>query len=331
MNNIFDDLSDEEKKKLKKDTQPDWTSPMLATLTKEHFSKEGWIFERKFDGQRCLVFRKGKTVKLMSRNKKNISRQYPEIVESFENQAHSFIADGEIVAFEGKVSSFRKLQPRMHSKNPDKSVKVFFYVFDLLFLEGYDLSKLELRNRKSLLKEAVNYDSDILRFTPHRNAQGEKFLEEACKSGWEGLIAKDAGSKYIHSRSKSWLKFKCEKRQELIICGYTAPGGSRKNFGALIVGFYDDGKLMNAGKVGTGYDDKTLELVYEKMKPLEQDEPPFDQKKTGYKNATWLKPKLVGEFRFSEWTGDNKLRHPSFLGLREDKKAKDAKKEEPKS
>ncbi|MFW5832017.1 MAG: non-homologous end-joining DNA ligase [Prolixibacteraceae bacterium] len=331
MNKIFDNLSDEDKEKLKKSAQPDWTSPMLATLTKEHFSKEGWIFERKFDGQRCLVFQKGKTVKLMSRNKKEINRQYPEIVEAFENQKHTFIADGEIVAFDGNVTSFRKLQPRMHSKNPDRSVKVFFYVFDLLFLEGYDLSKLDLRSRKSLLKEALIYDSDILRFTPHRNTKGKEFLKEACKNGWEGLIAKDAGSNYIHSRSKSWLKFKCEKRQELIICGYTAPGGSRKYFGALIIGYYDDGKLKNAGKVGTGYDDKTLELVYGKMKPLEQDNPPFDNKKTGYKNATWLKPKLVGEFRFSEWTADNKLRHPSFLGLREDKKAKEVTKEEPKS
>ncbi len=331
MNKVFDNLSDEDKEKLKKSTPPDRTSPMLATLTKEHFSREGWIFERKFDGQRCLVFQTGKTVKLMSRNKKEISRQYPEIVEAFENQKYRFIADGEIVAFEGKVSSFRKLQPRMHSKNPDTSVKVFFYVFDLLFLEGYDLSKLELRSRKSLLKEALNYDSDILRFTPHRNTKGEEFLKEACKNGWEGLIAKDAGSTYIHSRSKSWLKFKCEKRQELVICGYTAPGGSRKHFGALIVGFYNDGKLINAGKVGTGYSDKTLELVYDKMKPLEQKNQPFDQKKTSYKNVTWLKPKLVGEFRFSEWTADNKLRHPSFMGLREDKKAKDVTKEEPES
>jgi DNA ligase D-like protein (predicted ligase) len=331
LNKIFNILDDDLKDKLRKKSQPDWTKPMLATLTKERFSKKDWIYERKLDGERCLIFRKGKKVRMMSRNQKKINGHYPEIADVFINQKYDFIVDGEIVAFDGNVTSFSMLQPRMHSSKPDMSIEVFYYVFDIIYLEGYDVSKLPLRHRKALLKEAIDFDAKNLRYTTHRNKEGEKFLQEACKKGWEGLIAKDANSIYYRNRSKKWLKFICDKGQELVICGYTAPGGSRKHFGALIVGYYQDGELKHAGKVGTGYDEKTLKLVHEKMKKLEQADPPFDKEKTKYKNATWLKPKLVGEFRFTEWTGDNKLRHPSFLGLREDKKAKDVKKEEPKS
>ncbi len=253
MNNIFNILPAESGDKLKKKDQPDWIQPMQATLTKKRFSKEDWIYERKLDGERCLVFKKGKDIHLMSRNKKKKNNQYPEIVDAFKKQKHDFIADG------------------------------------------------------------------------------EKYLSEACRKDWEGLIAKDSNSKYKHKRSRSWLKFKCENQQELVICGYTPPHGSRKHFGALITGFYENGKLKHSGKVGTGYDEETLKRVHEEMKPLEQENPPYDEEHPDYKNATWLKPELVGEFRFTEWTGDNKLRHPSFLSLRDDKKAKDVRKEVPKS
>ncbi len=164
-------------------------------------------------------------------------------------------------------------------------------------------------------------------FTPHRNNDGEAYYEEACGKHWEGLIAKDANSAYTSGRSKKWLKFKCENRQELVICGYTDPEGERKHFGALLTGFYEQGKLKYAGKVGTGYDEETLERLYEKMKDLEQDDSPFDDDDMKEKHVHWLKPKLVGQFRFTEWTGENKLRHPSFLGLRDDKKAGDVRKE----
>lgn len=330
MNELFDILTDVAKKKLKKRNQPEWTAPMLATLTKKRFSHEDWIYERKLDGERCLVFKKGKEVRLMSRNKKKKNHQYPEIVSAFEDQKYDFILDGEIVAFEGNVTSFSKLQPRMHSKKPDTGVEVFYYAFDLIYVEGFDLAKLALRHRKALLKKAVHFGHKNLRYTMHRNKAGEKYLKEACEKGWEGLIAKDANSIYRHSRSTKWLKFKCDNSQELIICGYTPPEGSRKHFGALIVGYYNNGNLKHAGKVGTGYDEDTLERLHEKMKNLEQDNHPFDETDPGYKAVTWLKPELVGEFRFTEWTSDSKLRHPSFLGLRDDKKAKDVVKEEPK-
>lgn len=300
---------------------------MLATLSKKTFSRENWIFERKLDGERCLAFKRGSKVRLMSRNKKDISAQYPEIVGVLENQKGNCILDGEIVAFDGEVTSFSKLQSRMHSEDPDKNIDVFYYVFDVLYLDGYDLSKLPLDRRKSVLKESIDFDNNILRFTPHRNTDGEEYLQEACEKGWEGLIAKDAHSVYRHSRSKKWLKFKCEKGQELVICGYTPPEGSRKHFGALIVGFYDDGELKEAGKVGSGYDQQTLKILHEKMKKIERKSSPFGDE-VNYKDATWLQPELVGEFRFTEWTEDGKLRHPSFLGLREDKKPEDVKKEE---
>ncbi|MCF8228098.1 MAG: non-homologous end-joining DNA ligase [Bacteroidales bacterium] len=331
MNTIFDILPQENRETLHKKDQPDWTVPMLATLTDKRFSKENWIYERKLDGERCLAFKKGQEVRLMSRNRKKKNHQYPEIEEGLKGQEHDFIIDGEIVAFDGNVTSFSKLQPRMHSKDPDMEVEVFYYVFDIIYLNGHDLSSLSLKNRKTLLKKVVHFRHDNIRYTPHRNKEGERFLEEACRKGWEGIIAKEGNSRYMHKRSKKWLKFKCENQQELVICGYTQPHGSRSHFGALIVGYYEKGKLKHAGKVGTGYDDNTLKNLHDKMKPLEQKKPPFDEDDPGYREATWLKPFLVGEFRFTEWTSDNKLRHPSFLGLRDDKKAKDVRKEKPRS
>lgn len=328
MDKIFDILPTESREKLREKEQPEWTDPMLATLTKKRFSKEDWIFERKLDGERCLVFKRGNDVRMMSRNRKKKNHQYPEIAEAIEKQKHDFIIDGEIVAFEGDVTSFSKLQPRMHSTNPDMDVEVFFYVFDIIYLNNHDLSNIGLKHRKAVLKEAVKFDHQNLRYTTHRNKEGGKYLKEACNKGWEGLIAKDGNSKYRHKRSKKWLKFKCENQQELVICGYTDPEGHRSYFGALVVGFYENGNLQYAGKVGTGYDDQTLKMLHKKMKPLERKSSPFDQE-VDVKNVHWLKPELVGEFQFTEWTGDNKLRHPSYLGLREDKDAKEVRKEEP--
>ncbi len=327
MDRIFDILSAEEKESIEQRKQPSWIDPMLATLTKDRFSREDWIYERKFDGERCIIYKEGSSVALMSRNKKKINSEYPEIADAFKNMERDFIVDGEIVAFEGNVTSFSLLQKRMHRKNPDLSVPVFYYTFDIIYFTGYDLTALPLRSRKSLLRDALDFESGNVRFTPHRNKDGEAFLEEACGKHWEGLIAKDAGAAYVSGRSKKWLKFKCENRQELVICGFTEPEGQRKHFGALLTGYYEQGKLHYSGKVGTGYDDETLERLYKKMHELEQDHSPYDIENIKEKHVHWLKPKLVGQFRFSEWTGDNKLRHPSFLGLRDDKKAGDVRKE----
>lgn len=312
---------------------PEWTSPMLATLTDEPFSDPGWIYERKLDGVRVLTFRNDSQVRLLSRNRKAQNDRYPELVAAMAGQAGSFIVDGEVVAFEGDVTSFSKLQRRSQLQDPEEArasdVEIFYYVFDLLHLNGYDITGVALRQRKNLLREALDYD-DPIRYTTHRNEDGEAFLKEACESGWEGLIAKDATSTYAHSRSRSWLKLKCVHQQELVIGGFTDPQGERIGFGALLVGYYEDDELRYAGKVGTGYDDETLRQLRDRLDGLERKTPPFaDADAIADGGIHWVTPKLVGEVGFTEWTEDGKLRHPRFLGLRDDKAPGDVVRERP--
>ncbi|MGM1056113.1 MAG: non-homologous end-joining DNA ligase [Bacteroidota bacterium] len=325
MNNLLKKLSEQEKGKLKKKEQPEWTSPMLAKLSHEIFSDKNWIYERKLDGERILIFKKGNKISLKSRNKKELNKTYPEIEEAIKNQElKNFIIDGEVVAFDGKFTSFSKLQTRMHLKDPkevkESKTRVFFYAFDIVYLEDYDLSKIGLTHRKAILKEAVEF-KDPLRFTPHRNENGEKYHTEACKKGWEGLIAKKADSEYLHKRSSNWLKLKCVNQQEFVIGGYTDPEGERVGFGALLIGFYENGALQYAGKVGTGYDDKTLEDLHQKLSKIEKEDPEFEANgDLPSKKVHWVKPKYVAEIGFTEWTNTNKLRHPRYLGLRRSKK-----------
>lgn len=314
-------ISEDYRKEAKKKQHPDWVAPMLATLTKKRFSDPDWIYERKLDGERCLVFRKGKHVRLMSRNKKQLNDRYPELVDAVSQQEQNFIADGEIVAFDGEVTSFSKLQQRMHSqaKKPRNQVKVFLYLFDLLYLGGYDITGLPQRERKKLLNRVIDFSDNLLVYCAHINEKGENYYHEACRKGWEGVIAKDATAAYVHARSRKWLKFKCSNRQEMVIGGFTEPGGSRKGFGALLIGYFENNRLQYAGKVGTGYTDQVLEDMRTKMDRLETRKNPFEQKDIKEKNVHWIKPQLVGEFKFTEWTDDHRLRHPSFLGLRDDK------------
>lgn len=332
MSEILDEIPKKFQQQLKKKKQPDWMSPMLAKLTHDFFSDKDWIYERKLDGERCLIFKNGNAVNIMSRNKKNLNDTYPEIVAAIKKQkTGNFIADGEMVAFKGKLTSFSELQKRMHLQKKEEiknhKTKVFFYFFDLMFLKDHDLTQLPLTERKKILDKTISF-KDPLRFTAHRNKDGEKFFKEACHKKWEGLIAKKADSKYVHSRSSHWLKFKCEHQQEFVIGGYTDPQGDRKGFGALLLGFYKEGKLQYAGKVGTGYTDKMLEDLHSEMSEIETGEPEFEENKDlPGKNVHWLKPKLVGEVAFTEWTRTNKLRHPRYLGLRRDKKAKEVVKE----
>lgn len=298
---------------------------MLATLTHEPFSNKNWIYERKLDGERCIIIKKGNAVKLLSRNKKNLNNTYPELHRAFKKQNGSFIVDGEIVAFDGKITSFQKLQERMQIKDREEAeknkVKVYYYVFDIMFAYGYDLKKIALKNRKRVLKKSITF-VDPIRFTVHKNEEGEKYYNKSCRKRWEGLIAKDTNSNYVSSRSKKWLKFKCVNQQEFVIGGYTEPEGERIGFGALLIGFYDDGKLKYAGKVGTGYDDNTLDYLHKKMKNIKTKNSPFDAKDLPTKNINWIKPKLVAEIGFTEWTQKNRLRHPRYLGLRDDKEPK---------
>jgi bifunctional non-homologous end joining protein LigD len=307
--------------------EPRWIEPMLATLTHRRFSREGWIFEPKFDGERCLAFRWDGHVHLYSRNRKQLDRTYPELLGPLRDQnAESFIVDGEVVAFEGEVTSFRRLQRRMQIRDARQAlatnVPVRYYIFDLLYLNGRDLTREALIARKRLLEKTVRF-ADPLRFTAHRETEGEAYYAEACKKGWEGLIAKRADSEYVAGRSRDWLKFKCTNQQEFVIGGYTDPRGAREEFGALLVGYYDRGGLRYAGKVGTGYTGETLRSLGKRLASLKTGASPFADTVRPRHGVHWVQPRLVAEVAFTEWTGDGKLRHPRFLGLRTDKAAEE--------
>jgi DNA ligase D-like protein (predicted ligase) len=294
---------------------------MKAVLTQERFSDPEWIFERKLDGIRCIAIRDGGAVRLLSRNDLSLNGRYPHVVSDLEGeQPHTrFAIDGEVVAFEGTRSSFQGLG---HA-----DATIFYYVFDILWLDGEDLRDRPLRERKQLLKEALDFKKHV-RLTAFRNEEGEAMFAEACAKGWEGVIAKRADSLYSDKRSKDWLKFKCEQGQELVIGGFTAPRGSREEFGALLVGHYADGELRYAGKVGTGFDRETLRHLGARMRALTRDTTPFADS-PNYRDATWIEPELVGQFGFSEWTTAGRLRHPKFLGMRDDKRAADVVREAP--
>lgn len=329
MSGILESLSDAERERVESADAPEWIDPQLATLTHEHFSDPAWIFERKLDGERCLAFRRGGKVKLMTRNRKPLNATYPELVEALEGGADA-VLDGEIVAFSGKVTSFSRLQRRMQIKDAAKArasdVAVYYYLFDMVHCDGMNLAELPLRTRKKLLRRAIDF-ADPLRYASHRNEDGEAWLEEACRRGWEGLIAKKADAPYRFDRSRDWLKFKCERGQEFVIAGYTDPEGSRIGFGALLLGYYDGDELRYAGRVGTGFDDELLESLARRLRALETDAPAFADppEKDG---LHWVKPELVGEVSFTEWTGDGKLRHPRFKGLRDDKSPREVVREE---
>lgn len=284
--------------------------PMLATLTKKHFSDSHWIFEKKFDGVRCIVVKKGKRVTLYSRNRKRLNISFPELVTPFERERGDFVVDGEIVA-----SSFSKLQERIHVKNPSKvkrAIKVSIYLFDILNDDGISTTKLSLLERKKLLKKRIKF-GDGVRYTTHRKTQGERFFKEACKKNWEGLIAKRAESRYVHRRSRDWLKFKCVKEETFVICGFTHPQGSRVGFGALLIAYPGTGKLRYAGKVGTGYDTALLKSLTTRLKRLERKTSPFQNDKIPSREVTWVQPRIKCKIGFTERTSSGLLRHPRFL------------------
>jgi bifunctional non-homologous end joining protein LigD len=322
---------------------PKWTDPMLATLTEERFSDPRWLFERKFDGERCLAFARAGRVTLMSRNANDITAAYPELAAALEQQsaADDFIVDGEIVAFEGRQTSFQRLQRRIHLRAPgplvQAQVPVYFYLFDVVHLDGSDLSALPLIDRKRLLRRTIRFGGP-LRFSTYRLTAGERLYADACRLGWEGLIAKRLAAPYTHGRSKDWLKFKCASGQELVVGGFTDPKGGRVGFGALLVGYYEHGlegdQLRYAGKVGTGFDTATLRTLDKRLRSLERDTSPFAAAKIALKDAAgarvhWVEPTLVAQVAFSEWTADGRLRHPRYEGLRDDKDPRSVVREQP--
>ena len=310
----FAALDESERALLRPERRPTWVEPMKAVLTDERFSRDGWVFERKLDGIRCLAFKADEEVRLRSRNDLSLNGRFPEIAAALgADPIRDVVLDGEVVAFAGSQTSFERLQQR-----GEREVRVFFYVFDVIHLAGHGTTALPLRARKKLLR-GLELD-DPIRLSTHRNRDGEDLFRHACEHGWEGLIAKRADAPYTHGRSRDWLKFKCSAEQELVVGGWTAPRGSRTDLGALLLGYHEGDRLRYAGKVGTGFTQATLRDLAARLAPLRRETSPFADE-VRMKDVTWVEPEVVAQIGFSEWTRDGRLRHPRFLGVREDKAA----------
>jgi bifunctional non-homologous end joining protein LigD len=275
---------------------PDWLEPMAATLTQERFSGPEWTFERKYDGIRLITFKRGDDVKLYSRN--HLPQHVPHVAQAIAKLPHDeLILDGELAW--------------------DQSD---YHVFDVLWIDGRDLRALTLEERRAVLAK-LRLDSPL---EPTQIVTDAEPWERARSEGWEGVIAKRINSVYEHKRSKHWLKMKIEASQELVVGGFTDPQGKRVGLGALLVGFYDGDDFAFAGKVGTGFDTKLLLALRERLDKLAIERSPFTRAVGLPKlRVHWVKPEVVVQVSFMEWTGHDKLRHPRLIGLREDKRARD--------
>jgi bifunctional non-homologous end joining protein LigD len=300
---------------------PTWLPPMLATLAREAPVGGEWVYERKLDGIRALAFCDGGKVRLLSRNK--LALGFDPVVRALEDLGTSAILDGEVVAFAGARTSFELLQQRGGGR-----VQLRYYVFDVLHIDGQDVRGRPLLERKDLLKGSLP-SNDVLKYSTHRSGNGNRLHTESCTKGWEGLIAKRADAPYRAGRSKDWLKLKCTLEQEFVIGGFTDPKGSRVGLGALMLGYHDDGAFRFAGEVGTGFSDALLRMLTSTLHELERPASPFDDLPKRAKGVHFVQPKLVCQVGFSEWTRDGKLRHPRFLGLRQDKSPNEVIRERP--
>lgn len=288
------------------------------------FRSGDWQYERKLDGLRCIAVRRAGVVTLWSRNKLAWTARFPGVVAALRAlPVDQFVLDGEIVAFAGERTSFALLQNHRSGTVP------VYSLFDALDLLGHDIRGLPLTERIALLDRAVPEPSGALRRTEQVQGEVQALLGEACAQGWEGVIAKRSSSTYRAGRSPDWRKLKCSASQELVIGGWSEPSGSRIGFGALLMGYYDPGGVLRyAGKVGTGFDERLLRQLHHDLKSLEVEESPFEDRVPA-KGVHWVRPDLVAEVEFTEWTADGKLRHPRFSGLRTDKAARDVVRENP--
>ena len=316
----------------RKTPMPQFVAPQLATLVDKAPPGDEWLNELKFDGYRMLCHLNRKDVTFWSRNGKDWTERFPNVAKAVTGLGVSTaILDGEIVAMDAAGrTSFQKLQQSI-GKTDDSGLA--FHIFDVIYLEGFLLTKTPLINRKEILEKLLKgrTKSSPLRYSDHVQGNGPAFFKQACEYGIEGIVSKLADSLYDSTRSKSWLKVKCLRRQEFVIAGYTISDKGLPGFGSLILGVYEKGKLVYAGRAGTGFSIQQRIALKKKLDPLVQPSTPFavKPKDPGLKRAVWTKPKLVGEVAFTEWTDEGSVRHPSFQGLREDKKAKDVIREEP--
>lgn len=291
---------------------------MKAVLTAERPAGPGWVFERKLDGIRCLAVKDGGRTRLYSRNELSLNDRYAPLAAALDaDPADGFVVDGEAVAFVGGRDRF----------GGGERGELFYYVFDVVYANGRDVRSLPLEERRAVLDGLLRW-RDPLRMTEQVTGDGGALLADACREGWEGLIAKRLGTPYVPTRSRDWLKLKCTRSQELVIGGFTAPRGTRTDLGALLVGHFDGGRLRYAGRVGTGFTRATLRDLSERLAALARESPPFEPETGIPRAATWVEPELVAQIAFMEWTPDGRLRHPSFLGLRFDKPAREVVREE---
>jgi len=292
---------------------------MLAKLHDKVFDNKDWIFEIKWDGYRAVAEINKKGNRLYSRNGLSFENKYPQIYDALKVIKKDVVLDGEIVAFDEKgMPSFQLLQQYGETKVP-----LTYYVFDCLYLDGKSLEDRPLLERKEILKELLP-ESDLIKYCDHVAGKGIAFFDAAKKQKLEGIIAKRADSYYYEGvRTNDWLKIKNVYTEEAIIAGYTEPRGGRKYFGALVLAQYNKGKLEYIGHTGTGFDDVTLKEVYNKLLLIETDKSPFEQKIKVNSQVHWVKPELVCNLKYSEITSDGSRRHPVFMGLRIDKKAKE--------
>jgi bifunctional non-homologous end joining protein LigD len=309
------------------------TPLMLATLTDRREFDDDWLFERKFDGERCVARKSGSDVLLESRSGKDLTSTYPEVSAAVAAQrSRDILLDGEVVAYDGDQTSFTRLQQRLGSSKPSPEqvakYPVVYCVFDLLQVDGEDLTSRPLTERRARLTKALRL-SAALQYTEAWTDDAQRRFAKACQLGWEGLIAKRADSPYTAGRSKDWLKLKCVWEQEFVIGGYTDPVGSRTDFGALLVGYYEKGSLRYAGKVGTGFTRVTLQDLGTRLRKIETAEPSFVDVRPIPRGTHWTQPKIVAQIGFAEWTSDARLRQPRFLGLRDDKNAPEVVREQP--
>ncbi len=322
------------KKKAKHPRLPKFIEPM-KTLSVEEAPKGSWLYEIKFDGIRAIAFKEGDELGLLSRTNHDLAERFPQVVEALQGlDTGSAIIDGEVVALNDKgVSSFQLLQAQDAGEEPPA---LCYYAFDILSLDGKNLQKLPLEERRQHLQALLHGSDDLIRYSASLGKEAGPLMKKAEKLGLEGLIGKKQDSVYEPGRrSGSWIKLKLHRQQEFVIGGYTPPSGSRSHFGALLLGVYEGAKLRYCGKVGTGFNEAILRSLYAKMKGLERKTCPFpdlpEEREGRYgqgitaavmKRCHWIKPVLVCQCKFAEWTRDDRLRHPVYLGLREDKPAK---------
>ena len=314
----------------RKIAMPEFVAPQLATLVKEPPRGDEWLHELKFDGYRLLCHLHRGHVRLWTRHQKDWTLKFPNVAKALKAlKVQSAILDAEVVALDSSGrSSFQMLQQAIHKTGARGLV---LEVFDVIYLDGFSLTKTPLVERKRVLEELIASASDrVLRYSDHVEGNGAKFFKQACVMGIEGIVSKLVDSTYDSTRSRNWQKIKCLRRQEFVIAGYTLSDKGLP-FSSLVLGVYDKGKLIYAGRAGTGFSNQLRVELKKKLDRIARPTKPFAEipRDPGLRRAIWAEPKLVGEVAFTEWTDEGVIRHPSFQGLREDKKPTEVVREEP--